>query len=79
MSLLPDHRAAVADAYDADLDEVTGRSLTQDALRRFRRNRAHCDDGRVLTVQKIMMFSQARASGKVEQDVPWRTHAHCPN
>lgn len=40
MSLLPDHRAAVADAYDADLDDVTGRSLTQDALRRFRRNRA---------------------------------------
>ena len=41
MSLLPDNRGAVADAYDASLDDdVSGRSLTQDALRRFRRNRA---------------------------------------
>jgi oligopeptide transport system permease protein len=40
MTLLPDHRGTVATAYGADLDDVAGRSLTQDALRRFRRNRA---------------------------------------
>jgi oligopeptide transport system permease protein len=40
MTLLPDHRGTVATAYGADLDDVAGRSLTQDALLRFRRNRA---------------------------------------
>lgn len=42
MILMPDHRGAVADTFDPDINDAStsGRSLTQDALRRFRRNKA---------------------------------------